>query len=540
MVGAPPSSPEPGPLYRLTATGFVDPGYKPDGGLAPHLNPPATPIDVEPLPGGRLAGSWYYPGQLRPDEARSVLFIGEPDGTRSRLMFVQGGSLLAGDPQGGVLIANTYDTSDSPSGTYNSARLFRVAASGGLDTNFTAPAAVAELLRSGLPGYGGFTIYSFEVDAQGRFLIGGLFGRRLRPDAFEYEPQHLLRFNLRNPEEVTAVAVPGMGTSRVRRALPLPDGRTVVLGKDRGLVRLLPDLQPDPAFQPPPFGRYVHTIAAGADGRVFVAYESASADATRLQVVRLAADGQIDLHCGPAIEIAGGWGSPPAVMAVQPDGNLLVAGSFTHVDGVPMNGMVRLVVGEEPASSPRFFLPAPRFLVSESAGAARIPVRCAGELTQPTTVRYRLRSGEALAGRDFVGGEGQVEFLPGDRVKEVTVTLLPDADTEWDETFHFTLTSTEPDALLGESAEAQVTIPYNGFEENRLVIHRRGPGFEFLWMTRHRETRLEARTNMSDAAGPVVAPDAVVALDTWFLQYYCRAVIANETPQRFFRVIAPP
>ena len=77
--------------------------------------------------------------------------------------------------------------------------------------------------------------------------------------------------------------------------------------------------------------------------------------------------------------------------------------------------------------------------IEEGAGASyalEIPIRVEGLSLTNVTLAYRTESGTALAGEDFVAVEsGRLLFAPSETEKSITVTIVPDASEEADETF---------------------------------------------------------------------------------------------------------
>jgi uncharacterized delta-60 repeat protein len=108
------------------------------------------------------------------------------------------------------------------------------------------------------------------------------------------------------------------------------------------ILRVNSDGSVDPSFTPvsiggPPF--FVWGIAPQPDGRILVfGYFNTISETSRPNLARLLADGTVDSTFVPP-PISGG---EVYSLAVQPDGQILVAGSFSSVNGSPNPGVTRL------------------------------------------------------------------------------------------------------------------------------------------------------------------------------------------------------
>jgi uncharacterized delta-60 repeat protein len=87
--------------------------------------------------------------------------------------------------------------------------------------------------------------------------------------------------------------------------------------------------------------RYVHAIAVQPDGRILIAgVFTTVSQFSRFDIARLHADGALDLVFNP--NVVGPVRPSVQCIAVQPDGKILIGGSFTNVGGFTRNGIVRL------------------------------------------------------------------------------------------------------------------------------------------------------------------------------------------------------
>jgi uncharacterized delta-60 repeat protein len=120
-------------------------------------------------------------------------------------------------------------------------------------------------------------------------------------------------------------------------------GFTTLNGVTRNrLVRLNADGTVDTAFYTnlgTGFGKTVSTIAIQTDGKILVGGGFLSLNGVaRNRLVRLNADGTLDT----ALSIGTGFGNTVTTIAIQSDGKILVGGAFTTLNGVTRNRLVRL------------------------------------------------------------------------------------------------------------------------------------------------------------------------------------------------------
>jgi hypothetical protein len=96
--------------------------------------------------------------------------------------------------------------------------------------------------------------------------------------------------------------------------------------------------------------------------------------------------------------------------------------------------------------------------VQENAGVAVLDVQLAPPATQTVTVAYQTTDGTALAGTDYLGVSGALQFPPGATVETITVPLLDDGRAgEANESLSVSL-SNPTNATLGSPSSATVTL----------------------------------------------------------------------------------
>ncbi len=145
---------------------------------------------------------------------------------------------------------------------------------------------------------------------------------------------------------------PGSNSDQIMTAAPLADGSVILGGffrsypgsNRRFLVKLRKDGALDLTWNATGTGPNdsIHNLAVQSDGKVILVGPLTSYNGVNVGgICRLNANGSLDTSFsagGPAF--AGGY---PSQVRLQPDGRLLVAGSFTQYNGVARAGLVRLL-----------------------------------------------------------------------------------------------------------------------------------------------------------------------------------------------------
>jgi uncharacterized delta-60 repeat protein len=145
---------------------------------------------------------------------------------------------------------------------------------------------------------------------------------------------------------------PSFINSSVEKVLALPDGDIIAVGwfslvgdavVRSGLARFNADGSFDPAFGDGPgtggFDNPVYTVARQPDGKLIVGGKFTQMHGVpRNRIARLEADGSLDLGFNP------GTGTDNIVesILIQPDGRILIGGSFTSCNGIARERLARL------------------------------------------------------------------------------------------------------------------------------------------------------------------------------------------------------
>jgi uncharacterized delta-60 repeat protein len=164
-----------------------------------------------------------------------------------------------------------------------------------------------------------------------------------------------------------------------------PDGKALIAGSftlldlepRNGIARLNTDGSPDSTFDPQdgPDGN-VYAMAYQADGKVVIggAFTYFNGVACK-HVARLMPDGALDL----SFDTSDGPNGDVLCLGVQPDGQVVIGGTFTAVGGVPRPGIARLNSDIAVPVAP-VITSEPEAIEVASGGSARFAVEATGTL----------------------------------------------------------------------------------------------------------------------------------------------------------------
>ncbi len=330
-------------IGRLNPDGSLDTTFNPD------VNNPVDAIAVQPdgkivVGGGftRLGGSARNNiGRLHADGSLDTTFNPGADGGVMAMAVQPDGKILAG---GGFTKLGGGGT-----GTTVRNRIGRLHADGSLDVDFN-------------PGANDW-IYTVAMQADGKILVGGTFTAlggttgttpRNRIGRLHADGALDTTFDPSANDWVLTMAVQPDGNILVGGTFSALGGGTGTTARNR-IARLRPDGSVDTTFDPGAAGR-VWVVALQPDGQILVGGMFATlggggtGTTQRSYVGRLYPDGTVDADFNPGTSYrlphpyigAGGV----SALAVQPNGEILIGGSFSHVGGgtgtTPRNGIGRL------------------------------------------------------------------------------------------------------------------------------------------------------------------------------------------------------
>lgn len=238
--------------------------------------------------------------------------------------FEQGINWLGLQGDGKILVAG-----------WSSEGIVRLEADGRLDPTFQPPTLV--------PSGGLLGVQGGAIQDDGSIVIFGQFGRvgsevrdglaRVGANGaldYSFNPRLALRGFFGKPE---VVAIQDDGKILIGSQFDSVNGTP----RTRGLAKLNVDGNLDPLFNPGGEMSFVPILLASAPGgKVYVNGP--------LGVTRLNADGSLDSQFNPGFGISrtngGGW---PNTLALQNDGRLLLGGTFQFYDGTPRAGLTRIL-----------------------------------------------------------------------------------------------------------------------------------------------------------------------------------------------------
>lgn len=198
------------------------------------------------------------------------------------------------------------------------------------------------------------TVFGVAVQPDGRVLVGGAF-----TSVTGVPRRGIARVN--RSASLDPTFDPGLGVEGKNAgvyALALYSdgtnaGKVVIVGSFTnvnrvarfGVARLNPDGSLDPSFSPGTGieDGDVYAVAIQADDKVVVGGSFISVQgAVRPGLARFNADGSLDSTFRPGTGTGGGETNAVDVVAVQPDGKIVIGGSFTTFRGVARAGIARL------------------------------------------------------------------------------------------------------------------------------------------------------------------------------------------------------
>ena len=97
-------------------------------------------------------------------------------------------------------------------------------------------------------------------------------------------------------------------------------------------------------------------------------------------------------------------------------------------------------------------------VVKESAGAARLSIVRQGGADGDVTLKWRTKDKNAISGKDYSGGEGEITFNHGETQRDLNIPIIDDMEKEKDEQFEVELYEADNQAQLGKQLKTVVTI----------------------------------------------------------------------------------
>ncbi|MEI6779439.1 MAG: Calx-beta domain-containing protein [Verrucomicrobiota bacterium] len=432
-------------IARLGTNGVVDAGF------VTQLSAEAT--RVQPLLGGHILISGSFSnvnGVACPGLARL-----QADGTLDSSFAPPSGLSTAGSVAGlaasnGVVWVTGAFTSLGGLPRNSVARLLP---NGAVDPSFQSPFAATN------------TVALVALQADGKPLISGSFTNL--PGA---SVTNLVRLNLDGSVDASFVARLAPG-ERVIRGLLMPDGRLVAAVApyaDFGMASAIPHLvrlgldgSLDPTFnvtfEAPgfPWSSTVYALALQPDGRILVSGTFLRVNGvSRGKLARLAPDGTLDF----CFDVAMGGEWTPLTVAPGLDGSVVVGGSFSGLQGQSHPYLLRLLLPPAGCAQGVIEMAVPAVEFREDALRAIIPVVRHGGADLEQSFAFTTRDGSAHAGTDYQATSGTVRFARGDRSQFISIPIYSDGLTEGPETFEVQLTQANDGSVLGALTNVVVTL----------------------------------------------------------------------------------
>lgn len=196
------------------------------------------------------------------------------------------------------------------------------------------------------PGYSSYVNISLP-QADGKILVGGTF-RYLNGQYY----RNLVRLNSDGTLDPSFNSGSGFNSGAVNSVKELPDGKLIVGGEfnrfngvtREGLVKLNADGTLDSSFPITNFAtggdfRCVRKVIIQPDGKILIAGSFYGINgSSRKCIARLNADGTLETAFNPNITIS----DTIHAMVLQPDGKIVIGGKFSAVDGISRSNIARL------------------------------------------------------------------------------------------------------------------------------------------------------------------------------------------------------
>jgi uncharacterized delta-60 repeat protein len=344
--------------------------------------------------------------------------------------------------------------------------LARLNPNGSLDISFNTGAGVS----SANPNFRVPWISTVVPQTDGKVLIGGQF-----TDVDGFGRVNVARLN--SDGSLDTNFNPGTGAvgnfASVETMALQSDGKAIIGGDfvkvndiDRNAIaRLNTDGSLDSSFDPAggvtdeardgsPIVGFVTGLAVQNDGKILLGGAFLKVDEiNRHGIARLNRDGTLDGTFGPYLgttyrnELGYEELETVSAMALQPDGRVLISGTFISVDSSRTNRLTRLLSTNARTSSFEFSVPSKS--VGETNGLASFTVIRLGDSADAFTLDYATTDGTATSGTDYTPQSGTLRFGPLEVEKTITIPIFDDGNVENNETVNVTLRNLSSGATFG-------------------------------------------------------------------------------------------
>lgn len=318
-------------IIRLYPDGKIDTGFNIGTGFNDDVNAMLVQSDGKILLGGKFTNYNGVP-------ANRIIRINE-DGTLDTVFLSGSGfsgdavQVIKTDLSGNIMVGGSF------TGSYNGIEVNRVCflnSNGIINTDIDFGSGPASA-----------SVFALENDTEGSWYIGGSFS--------VFDGLNQGRLAKINPEGEydTAYLSAGIGfDNSVYKVLPLPNKQTMVFGnfkKFNGepasrIVRLLENGTSDSGFNSGHSGanNLIKSAVLQPDGKIILGGNFTKYNETNCnRIIRILPDGSVD----NTFNIGSGFNSQVYAMAMQSDGKIIAAGSFTNYNGSanPAPRIIRLL-----------------------------------------------------------------------------------------------------------------------------------------------------------------------------------------------------
>jgi uncharacterized delta-60 repeat protein len=357
-------------------------------------------------------------------------------------------------PDGKIVICGAFDTVNGVART----NLARLNPDGSLDGGFTAGTDQTILFfdEYGNPFTSASSVSALAQESDGTILVGGTFALVNGADRTSIA-------GLNSDGSLDSAFFVGDGVEdddnpgTIKSITVQADGNALIAGQftsvhglgQNNLARLYSNGPLDTSFNST-VSQFVAAAVGEPDDSVFLA-ERFSGWGYSYTVNRLNPDGSIDNNF-PAVTPHGSVNA----MLVEPDGNLLIGGSFYDVSvnygasyfDFVSPGIARIYGNP---SQPVVQFEASDFSVSENAGTASITVQRLGDTSNALSVDYSTSDGMALAGVNYLATSGTMAFAPLQTTGTINVPILDDHLIRSDLDFQVALSHPSGSTFLGQN-----------------------------------------------------------------------------------------
>lgn len=219
---------------------------------------------------------------------------------------------------------------------------------------------------------------------------------------------------------------------------------------------------------------FVSSVALQSDGKVLIGGGFTGVNGlVRNRITRLNTDGSVDVTFNT------GTGADAVVSAirVQPDGNIMIGGAFSTINGQPRGRIARLVGGANRGFG-TFDFASSTFTVAENFTNGLVTVVRSGGTSNTVTVNFSTADGTATSGFDYVGTNGTLTFAAGVTHLSFNVPVTDNSVVDGSRTVLLTLSNPTNGATLGGGSSAVLTISDNdaivGFNPQAYSVNENG------------------------------------------------------------------